>query len=268
MDSVIEIACPPSTTLAVEENCAVAFERIPNPSVLSKECDEVTFTKSLAGSIIDGPLGVGEYIISATATDASSNTATCTFTLEVVDEAPIHPEACLCSGNEGGGNVLQAANEGETYNFACDPKPNGCPQQVESIIATDCISCEPIRSASGKSQGKKKSKSKKGCVDCGVDLDESDENEFVLDQLGPAGSFLFVGARIVDNLGNVGFAQCTFCVSEAADTGKSSPGRSRRTRKGKSRAKSKSSDSDSSVATFACPAEPILFECPPGFEEV
>ena len=91
----------------------------------------------------------------------------------------------------------------------------------------ECISCEPIvelPTGSCRGKGKTGSTGKKGKgseSNCGIDLDIGKESEFRLDKFGPAGTFIPVLARVIDVVGNVGLAQCTLCVSEAAATGKS-----------------------------------------------
>eukprot|EP00977_Amphora_coffeiformis_P014582 scaffold4097_cov166-Amphora_coffeaeformis.AAC.39 len=220
VDNALEISCPADLTIPVIENCALPQAMIPDPEVRSAECSEVTFEKSVQDQGKED-LSPGEYTISVTATDASTNTATCTYTLTVVDDAPIDPTACACSGEGGADSVLEAEDKGTLFTFSCDPKPNGCPQELESVVATECISCKPIGEDGG--SPKKSGKGKGACQGdvCGIDLSGGDDNQFIVDDFGPAGTFISVFGRVVDDAENADLAECTLCVSQSAGTGKS-----------------------------------------------
>ena len=272
-DNELAITCP-DVVLPVTENCEIPFSMIPDPIVTTDECEPVIFDKTVDST----SLGPGTYTVTVSATDAASNEATCEFTLEIIDDAPIDPEACTCSDDDGGANVLEGDDKGDIYSFTCDPKPNGCPQTVDSLLLSECITCEPVvvlptgngssKGKSGKSTGKKG----KGCgTNCGIDLDIGEDNEFGLDKFGPAGTFISVLARVIDDVGNVGLAQCTLCVSEAADTGKSRRERHQRElRRGNGGNGNGGKGSLDELETFECPTavDPIPFECPAGFQEV
>ena len=264
-DNELAILCP-DVVLPVSENCAIPKSMIPDPIVTTEECEPVTFEKNVDSD----SLGPGIYTVSVSAIDAAGNPAECDFMLEVIDDDPIDPFACTCSDDDGGPNVLEGDDTGDIYSFTCDPKPNGCPQTVESVLLSECISCEPVvelptgdgssKSKTGKSAVKK---GKGSGSNCGIDLDIGEESEFELEQFGSAGIFISVLARVTNDIGNVGLAQCTLCVSEAAATGKSV--RERELRRGNG-AKSSPKEPE----TFECPSavDPIPFECPAGFQEV
>lgn len=251
-------------------NCQLAPSMIPDP-VVTPECSLISFTKTINGASIDSPLGLGSYSVTATSSTGDS----CSYEIQVVDSAPIDMTACACGS---GNNILKADNEGETFQFQCNAKPNGCPQTVDSVYGANCILCSDDEdSPSSKSSKSGKGSQKCGANQCDVTFDNGDDT-FRLNELGPAGTFVSVVARISDARGNTGLAECVFCVSESVGTKKSMKGRGRRSRELRRRMKKKSNSSnesstkgskDEDLETFECPVGASFpFQCPLGFKQV
>jgi uncharacterized repeat protein (TIGR01451 family) len=82
------VNCPNTTfTISTDENCS--NEVIWSIPVASDNCPGVTVAQT-GGPALGSPLAPGTYNIQYTATDAANNTATCNFTIEVVDDnAPL-----------------------------------------------------------------------------------------------------------------------------------------------------------------------------------
>jgi HYR domain./PKD domain. len=80
------IACPSTQTLTLDDNCEASLPDYTDDATAADNCDTPTVTQDLAiGTPYTGPQTV---TVTLTATDDSGNSATCTFTVNVVDNTP------------------------------------------------------------------------------------------------------------------------------------------------------------------------------------
>ncbi len=81
------ITCPPTQTLILDANCQAALPDYTGLATTGDNCPgPVTVSQSPPPTTTVG--GIGPLAVTLTATDASGNTATCTFTVNKVDNTP------------------------------------------------------------------------------------------------------------------------------------------------------------------------------------
>ncbi len=79
------ISCPPTQTLILDANCQAALPDYTGLATANDNCPVTIGQAPAPGSTVSG---VGPMTITLTATDAGGNTATCTFTVDKVDNTP------------------------------------------------------------------------------------------------------------------------------------------------------------------------------------
>ncbi len=80
------ITCPPTQLLVLDGSCSASLPDYTSLAIASDNCGSVTVTQSPApGTIVSG---VGTTVVTLIATDGSSNTASCSFNVNKVDQTP------------------------------------------------------------------------------------------------------------------------------------------------------------------------------------
>jgi hypothetical protein len=129
------VNCPNTTfTISTDENCS--NEVIWSIPVASDNCPGVTVAQT-GGPALGSPLTPGTYNIQYTATDAANNTATCNFTIEVVDDnAPllvclpdltVSTDAGVCTWTSAAGELNPLLAVDNCPGFVLEHSINGGP---------------------------------------------------------------------------------------------------------------------------------------------
>jgi len=79
------ITCPSNKTLALGANCSATLPDYRSQATVSDNCSASVAQYPSAGTIVSG---TGSTTVVLTATDASGNTATCSFTVTRIDQTP------------------------------------------------------------------------------------------------------------------------------------------------------------------------------------
>jgi len=147
------ISCPPNVTVTAAATCPLATSAVVTypPPVVSDNCPGVTVVcVPPSGSI----LPVGTTTVTCTATDASGNTATCSFSVTVFS-------ACLVDESNPTTVVLFNAQTGD-YRFCCGGivftgrgvlTTRGCIGTIDELKGTRKVHIEWDTSANGRGAG-------------------------------------------------------------------------------------------------------------------
>ena len=148
------ISCPPTQTLTLGAGCQASLPDYTGLATTNDNCPGVTVSQSPApGSTVGG---VGPMTVTLTATDASGNTATCTFTVNKQDNTPptisCPPTQTLtlgagCQATLPDYTGLAVANDNCPVTIGQAPAPGSTVGGVGSMIVTLTVTDAGVNTA-------------------------------------------------------------------------------------------------------------------------